>query len=122
MLRIGVVDDERRLGRGLLRRKIEPLPGDVANGVDATDFILGSSTVAPHGPRNGYREIDLEEHREVPVGTKFAAVQEDPVEQENRIGLRGLERGIKWRVNTVVERGPPELTAPARPQGLQQAL
>lgn len=73
--------------RGALA-EVDPLTFDVAavalgTGIRRADAALGPA-------RDGYGEADLEEYREVPVASQLWSVQEDAVDNEDRVGWRGL--------------------------------
>jgi hypothetical protein len=76
--------------------------------------------VAPHRSASAGLQADLHEDGEVPVIDQLGPMQEDAIEQQDRIRGSELFSRIDWAVQAMVEDRSPIPKRPARPQRLQQ--
>lgn len=84
ILRIIVIDDPVRDALELAFCEVESLSGDIASFV-ASPNPPGVATIAEHPPRHSDFESGLQEYREVPGIAKLRAVQEDTLDQHDRV-------------------------------------
>src|SRR5688500_7582554 len=98
---IAIVDNDRRGTLGVAFQEIQFLPIHVA--AVLRSIHVGGAAIPPSATGDRHVKGRIEENAEVPVASKLRAVQEDAIEQQDRVRPRVLGRGFYVRVRTVAE-------------------